>query len=301
VPPRIFVSIAAYRDRDCANTIRDLFDKARWPDRVFVGLCWQFRSPDDDDYRPIPIRRRQCRMIKVGYDRSEGVGWARQQAHSLWRGEDYVLQIDAHMRFVAGWDEKLIEMLACCSSAQPILSNYPAAFTPPDRIDSHVVSVIYAAGFDDDGMVKQNSVGHDPRSMGPMPKPAAFCAAGFLFGPGQWIKDVPYDPYLYFIGEESSLAVRLFTHGWDMFTPTDVLLYHDYNDRPERPRHWRDRQDWSRFNSRSIARVRHLLAIEPSSDPDVVKDLDRYGLGDRRSLTDYQSFALIDFREKTIG
>ena len=78
--PRIFVNIAAYRDRDCANTIRDLFDKARWPDRVFVGLCWQFRSPDDDGYRPVPVRRQQCRVIEVGIDRSEGVGWATTRA-----------------------------------------------------------------------------------------------------------------------------------------------------------------------------------------------------------------------------
>jgi hypothetical protein len=246
------------------------------------------------------VRRGQCRVIKVGYERSEGVGWARHQAQSLWWGEEYVLQIDSHMRFVSGWDEKIIEMLARCGSVRPVISNYPAAFTPPDRIDSHVVSVIYAAGFDDDGMVKQNSVGHDPRAVGPTPKATAFCAAGFLFGPAQWIKEVPYDPHLYFIGEETSLAVRLYTHGWDVFTPTDVLLYHDYNDRPDRPRHWHDRPDWVRFNGRSIARVRHLLGVEASLDPEVLRDLERYGLGDRRSLADYQEFAGIDFKARLI-
>jgi hypothetical protein len=294
--PRIFVNIAAYRDRDCANTIRDLFDKARWPDRVFVGLVWQFRSPDDDDCCPVPLRRRQCRVIEIGVERSEGVCWARHQAQSLWRGEEFALQIDSHMRFVAGWDEKLLAMLALCPSPRPILSNYPSAFTPPDRIDSHVVSVIYAAGFDHDRMVKQNSVGHDPRSVGRVPKATPFCAGGFLFGAAEWFRDVPYDPYLYFIGEESSVAVRLYTHGWDLFTPTDVVLYHDYNDRPDRPRHWHDRPDWTRFNARSIARVRHLLGIEESRDPEVLREIDRYGLGSRRSLAEYQEFAGVDFR-----
>jgi hypothetical protein len=163
-----------------------------------------------------------------------------------------------------------------------------------------VVSVIYAAGFDKDGMVKQNSVGHDPRGLGRVPKATPFCAGGFLFGSSDWIAEVPYDPYIYFIGEETSVAIRLYTHGWDLFTPTDVLLYHDYNDRPDRPRHWHDRSDWTRFNGRSIARVKHLLGIETSADPEALRDIDRFGLGQRRSLEDYQEFAGIDFRARII-
>jgi hypothetical protein len=150
-------------------------------------------------------------------------------------------------------------------------------------------------------MVKQNSIGHDPAAMGVQPRATPFCAGGFLFGAAAWINDVPYDPYLYFIGEESSLAVRLYTHGWDIFIPTDVLLYHDYNDHSERPRHWRDRPDWPGLNSRSLARVRHLLGGEACADPAALRELDRYGLGGERSLADYQAFAGIDFRARTIG
>jgi len=298
--PRIFVNIAAYRDRDCGNTIRDLFDKARRPDRVQVGLVWQHRSPDDDDSHPVPVRHRQCRVIAVPAERSDGVCWARHRAQSLWRGEEFVLQIDSHMRFVAGWDEKLLAMLQSCPSPRPVLSHYPSAFTPPDRIDSHVVSVIYAAGFDEDGMVKLSSIGYDPGSIAAVPLPTPFCAGGFLFGGSDWIREVPYDPYLYFIGEEISVAVRLYTHGWDLFTPTDVLLYHDYNDRPDRPRHWHDRPDWTSLNARSIARVRHLLGIEANQDPEVLREIERFGLGRRRTLSQYEQFAGIDFGKGTI-
>jgi hypothetical protein len=298
--PRIFVNIAAYRDRDCANTIRDLFAKARRPDDISIGLCWQYLSPQDDDYHPIPVRPQQCRVIAAEVGKAEGVCWARHHAYGLWRGEDYVLQIDSHMRFVERWDEKLLAMIRTCPSPQPILSNYPAAFTPPDHIDSHVVSVIRADGFDPDGMVKQSSVGYPPQAMGAVPRPTAFCAGGFLFGASAWIADVPYDPYLYFLGEETTLAVRLFTHGWDLFIPTDVLVYHDYNNHPDRRRHWNDRRDWVRFNERSVKRVRHLLAAEPSFDPEVLRDIERFGLGRRRSLADYQDFAGIDFKSRKV-
>jgi hypothetical protein len=38
---RIFVSIPAYRDAECAWTLKDLFLKADHPDRVFAGVAWQ--------------------------------------------------------------------------------------------------------------------------------------------------------------------------------------------------------------------------------------------------------------------
>ncbi|KAK3251917.1 hypothetical protein CYMTET_38765 [Cymbomonas tetramitiformis] len=39
---RIFVSIASYRDPEALHTIRDLFDKADHPERIFVGVVWQY-------------------------------------------------------------------------------------------------------------------------------------------------------------------------------------------------------------------------------------------------------------------
>ena len=299
--PRIFVHIAAYRDRDCVNTIDDLFTKARWPERLFIGVCWQSLSPDDDDCDPLGKHHGQCRILRFDVAEAEGACWARHHSQTLWRGEEYVLQIDSHMRFVEHWDEKLLSMLAACPSPRPILSNYPAAFTPPDQIDSHIVSVINAAGFDGDGMLKLGSEGFSPRDVPDEPQPTAFLGAGFVFGPSAWISDVPYDPYLYFQGEEITLAVRLYTHGWDIFIPSDVLAYHDYNNRPDRPKHWSDRRDWPALNQRSVRRVRHLLAMEECDDPEALRELDRYGLGTARSLAKYQALTGINFRDRTIG
>ena len=299
--PRLFVSIAAYRDRDCVNTIEDLFAKARWPERLSIGVCWQSLSPDDDDCDPLGKHADHCRILRFDVSEAEGACWARHQVQSLWRGEEYVLQIDSHMRFVEHWDEKLLLMLAACPSPRPILSNYPASFTPPHQIDSHIVSRIHAAFFDDDGMLKLGSEGHDPAHVPDDPQPSAFCGAGFIFGPSAWITDVPYDPYLYFQGEEITLAVRLYTHGWDIFAPSDVLAYHDYNNRPDRPKHWTDRRDWPTLNERSMRRIRHLLGTEESDDPESLREIGRYGLGTARSLAKYQALTGINFKERTVG
>ena len=51
------------------------------------------------------------RVAAIPSDQATGPCWARGVAFSLWRGEDYFLQIDSHMRFRPGWDSYLIWQL----------------------------------------------------------------------------------------------------------------------------------------------------------------------------------------------
>ena len=44
------------------------------------------------------------RVVETDYKQSRGACWARHEAQKLYNGEDYVLQLDSHMRFVQGWD-----------------------------------------------------------------------------------------------------------------------------------------------------------------------------------------------------
>ncbi|CAE8664901.1 unnamed protein product, partial [Polarella glacialis] len=46
----IFVSIASYRDNQCQYTIQDLFSKAKHPERVVVGVCFQVAKEDEDSF-----------------------------------------------------------------------------------------------------------------------------------------------------------------------------------------------------------------------------------------------------------
>jgi hypothetical protein len=145
------------------------------------------------------------------------------------------------------------------------------------------------------------SVGISPDKGPERQTPTAFVAAGFLFAPSDIIEDVPYDPHIYFQGEEITLAVRLWTHGWDLFTPNRHVIYHDYTQRRREKRHWDDQTNWSALNRLSEWRVRHLLsgasvAAEKEFDGALV-DLDEYGLGDSRTLADYEAFAGVRFAD----
>jgi SAM-dependent methyltransferase len=300
--PRIFVSIASYRDTEAPPTITDLFAKAAHPARVFAGVLWQVVPGDDDDCVGGVAPPGQVRSLTVHASQSMGPCWARHRILAELRGdEDYVLQIDSHSRFAPGWDDALLAMLRSCPSPRPVLSSYPISYLPPDRLGTRHIPVQVARHFNDNGVLSLHSRTLPYEQRPPCPQPSAFVGAGCIFAPAAAFDDVPYDPLLYFQGEEITLAARLWTHGWDLFTPNDVLIYHDYTNDRGRPRHWSDNRDWPTLNARSFARVRYLLAREAAADPEAVRDVERHGLGQVRTLEEYERFADVDFRRRSIG
>lgn len=296
--PSIFVGIASYRDTETQWTLADLFRKATHPDRIVVGICWQFVPGEDDDCFKVETRPDRQRVVKFHASESQGACWARHQVQKLWHGEDYILQIDSHMRFVEGWDEKCLATLADCPSGKALLSTYPPPYLPPDDC-SNFLPVMFASEFNEAGILGLRSRAVQLADAPPKPTPSAFVAGGFQFGPGAMWHDVPYDPYLYFQGEEITLAARLWTHGWDIFTPNRVLVYHDYTNRG-RPRHWTDQKDWPKLNLRAAKRARHLLRMEDVEDSEALAEIEKYGLGAARDLAAYEAFARLGFKARTI-
>ena len=149
-----------------------------------------------------------------------------------------------------------------------------------------------------------------PEQQPEKPLPNAFVAGGFLFGPGEIVEDVPYDPELYFYGEEVSMSARLWTHGYNIYGPNRLLLFHLYKssggDGDTSATHWSDHQGWFQLNRRSLVRVHTLLksiqtaptTLSPSQKD--IASLNHYGLGEERTLSDYQSWAGIDFSNQRI-
>lgn len=306
--PRIFVQIASYRDDECQWTVKDLFEKATHPDRIFVGICWQFDEVEDQHCFQISTRPDQVRMYPVDWREAEGVCWARHHAQQLWDGEEYTLQIDSHMRFVPGWDELLIEELLACDSPKPLITNSIGAYTPPNDLEKNPTPLVRrVTPFNKEGNIRGKSERIDR-----VPEKhlnAAFISAGFMFSRSEIISDVPYDPYLYFDQEEITYALRLYTHGWDIFSSRRPFLYHYYNvgpKAPSRPLHWRDvhKEDAQRIaflRGRGVKRFNHITGHSLSTDPSVIAELDVYGLGKVRSLADYEAYTGIDFKHKTVS
>ena len=303
-PATIFIQIASYRDPECSWTVQDAFAKARCPERLFVGICKQ-DDPQTDGNGLKPPLPGHLREKHFHWQESQGVCWARHQAQQLWDGQDYVLSIDSHTRFAPKWDELLIRQLDQCPSPKAILSNHPAAYKPPDRLETTATPTVL--------QVKPYSLQGDLRVCGAnlkrapqVPLRGAFCCAGFIFAKSDFIREVPYDPFFYFDQEEISLAARLFTHGFDVYSLKNVLLFHYYRhatdpDTCQPHLHWEDNSGWLRLRERGRKRLNHLLGHTLSENPDVVCELEKYGLGTARTLGEYESFCGIDFKRRRLS
>jgi hypothetical protein len=127
--------------------------------------------------------------------------------------------------------------------------------------------------------------------------PTAGCAGPFIFGPSRMLRDVPADPEHFFGGEEANLAPRLWTHGFDLFSPHRPVAYH-YYERREAVRQWNDDPNWTALGRRSMRRMRALLR-PGTSTPEEVTALGRYGLGTRRSLAEYEEFAGVNYVDRS--
>jgi hypothetical protein len=299
----IFVSIASYRDRECRDTLADLFAKAAYPERLAVGVLWQLDPVQDGAlYTEVPCCAAQVRGQVLPAAQSRGPCWARHwiQSH-FYQDEDFYLQIDSHTRFVPAWDEQLLTIWESAPAAKPVLSTLPPPYHPPDERVATGLPFIRAERFKSDGNLVQRSGTLDPSLPLAVPRPSPFLSAAFVFAAGSMVREVPYDPFLYFYGEELTLAVRLWTHGYDIFVPNQIILYHNYG-LQERVRHWDDHpEEWLRLQLLSQKRRLHLLGMANSDDPEVLQELDSYALGMERTLAAYERFADIDFVRRHLG
>ena len=132
------------------------------------------------------------------------------------------------------------------------------------------------------------------------PFPTRFVSGHFIFTIGQFVKDIPYDPFLYFHGEESSLAGRAYTHGYDLFAPHRPIIWHEYT-REGKKKHWDDSSTWSEKDKASYARFRKIFEMDDvPCTPCQRNALGAYKLGDVRSLSEYEHYAGLKFKTRQI-
>ena len=290
----IFVSVAAYRDPELVPTVLDCLAKARHPDDLRIVVNWQHLGDED-----VSAIRDDPRVTLIEFDarESRGACWARAEVMRHYRAADWFLQIDSHTRFAQDWDVRCVAAARATGAEKPIISGYPPMYEPDTEFTgAGEPTRIIMKDWTEDGVPTFNqSVVPDWQTLG-RPFRARFLAAGFLFAPGSFPLEVPYDPTIYFHGEEITLSVRAFTWGYDLFHPTEVLAWHFYI-RQDRPRHWDDHGDavtsgkhwWARERA-SRRRVGNMLRY-PS--------VGRLGMGPVRTVAEYSEYAGLDFAHRT--
>ncbi|CAM9826528.1 unnamed protein product, partial [Ectocarpus sp. 12 AP-2014] len=130
----------------------------------------------------------------------------------------------------------------------------------------------------------------------PSPKLTNTWAAGLSLAKCHAWKASPYDPGLrkkVFDGEEFSMHARLWTRGYDTYTPDKSLVGHDYNKVKEgpQPSSWLNNKMVAGAKDMAYKRMFTLFGMPGKVDTEEIwESIGQYGLGTKRTLEQYQEF-----------
>jgi hypothetical protein len=298
---KIFISIASYRDPELIPTIENCIKNADNPEHLVFGISRQYHPDDKFDDLSKYKKKKNFRIIETDYKKSLGVCNARHHIQQLFKDEEYYLQLDSHHRFIKGWDTKVkktLNDLKKSGSKKPLLTAYLPSYDPEAKDENRLKDVwrMYIDRFMPEGPVfifPESIQGWSKKNS--KPEKSRFTSGHFIFTLGSFIQEVPYDPQLYFHGEESSLAARAYTWGYDLFHLHKPWFWHHYT-RAGKARHWDDVSKWAKLNKESFTRYRKLFGMDGCRR----QHFNKYGLGKERSLADYEIYSGISFKDRKI-
>ena len=241
----VFVGVVAFRDRRCGVTLSNLFSKAKHPSRVTVGVIEYTHTEDDasncikDFCRVAGARvceqyKANIKRIEVSFLDARGPNMARYMQETLLGDQDFCMQVDAHSDFVQNWDVDAITTWRKLDNEYGVLSTKPPSpsalrATPSStEIDHLCQAKVTKAGVVRNVAPQREKISSIAAS--PDKILAPLWSAGFSFSKCHAVKKTPYDPTLMYLfdGEEFAMFARLWTRGYDVYTPSHPIVVHDY-------------------------------------------------------------------------
>ena len=295
----IFVQISSYEDFELPKTVINAVEKSSGNHTICFGIhsCY---IEDNQVFTPLVPN---FRLLASKAPDGIGVGIGRNIANSLYAGQDYYLQVDAHTRFYENWDDELIRNILEFQAqgiAKPLITAYPASYVYNNQLKEHcdwdrsVTSISFAEkpeqfeqslipsqlAVPSEGGIKQTSV-----------------SAGFIFTLGEFAS-LGFNEKIMFWGEEILIAARAYTHGFDLMIPDKQYIYHLYFDPSSvfqknlRKHVWKDFPDlYYAKDAESKAEVYDILSTER---------VGRDALGTARTLDEYGKYAGLDFKNRSV-
>lgn len=301
----IYIQIASYRDPDLTNTISDLVKNSSGKHKLRVGVIDQYCEEDnfydiEKDFKKLKSKHSTLDYEKINYRDTKGVCWVRHLLNKKYKREKYTLQLDSHHRFIKDWDLVLIKMLKDLEKEgykKPLLTTYcPAFIQQTGEKFSHATQMDFDR-FTPEGALFFKSGLVPNWEQKDLPVPSRFISGHMIFVDGKFCKEVIYDPYYLFHGEEINLTVRAYTHGYDLFHPHRPVVYHEYS-RSHRPRKcWDDDPLWAQQNSKSHLRNRKFFEMD-GEKKDI--DFEEYELGTERTIEDYEEYSGVSMRRRSV-
>ncbi|TDH72741.1 hypothetical protein CCR75_002657 [Bremia lactucae] len=308
----IFVGISVFRDGyRCGKTILTGLKRAKYPKRLYFGVVDQV---DDGDERCMD---EYCKMAEAEWpgkgscpyndhirvdlrkaSKSRGPTLARHQQQKLIRQEEFCLQLDGHSVFTNLWDENLLIELKRVNNEMAVLSTYLHNLhnfvkENGDNALTEAVPHLCSTTRGSHGVVR--NVGASMIRGSKFPQLQALWGAGLSFSKCHAERRVPVDSHTLwmFDGEEFLRASRLWTNGYDFYSPSELgsVIYHNYSKVPAR-------FEYIKYNTKAkkrevemaVNRYKHLIG-QPVKGMVDMQELEKFGFGSARSFDSYLEFS----------
>lgn len=297
----IAVMISSYRDSELCITLKDLFEKSLFPERLFIKIVEQ---NDVEDHRNCFSEnadidkelKKHIKVYKMNYKDAKGPTHARSICETLWDGEEYHMMIDSHMRFEPGWDLLLLDMLyKCPNPKRTVITSYPEGYKREERHGKVYYTIIMRKGWRTHRWkwTKEYPVNGVPQfesitqlSVPPeIPPLTGFWGACFHFSHSDTLRLVPFSPktpHLFF-GEEAFMAARYYTHGFELRAPCFSVVYHLWQ-RNYRPVFFTHQNQ--KLKNESVKLVMDIMTGKLIDE--------KYGLGNEKTWRDYWDYVGLD-------
>jgi hypothetical protein len=296
---KIFINIPSYKDPEIWLTVENFINNAKHPERIFFAITLQSIDQKDDRLKASFYNNVKADIIEPGS--LIGCQPARKNSHKFYNNEDYYLNMDSHMRSIKNWDVEIIREYEK-NKVEHGVSVF-TAYAPPydlledgtDLIDSNITSnpTFYMSESNTENFYKNlvpqftsQYTGSGKNVFSP------YVSGHFFFTEKQVIEKVPFMSEITFTEEEPLMALRFFTAGFNLITPSKVFVYHRYG-RGGRSLFWEDfPEKFFPEDQKSRDYFKELVKnnrIDPEN-----------GLFAERSLEDYEKYSGISFSSGTL-
>lgn len=233
---RLCISIVSFCDSELVPTIHNALSQARYPENITISLVEQDFASNYENLKEVVEGYGANLSYKYfSVEESQGVVWARWWAAKELLNNDYgyYLQIDSHSRFLRHYDSFLISSYnnaydywgrfvwtGYCPSYDIENGEYILHYAPVQStfgiVQKQLPSVIV-------GCIKPANIYDNVYG-----EPSYQVSGHFLFGEASIFIENPFDPFLFWEGEESTYAARLYCNNILTVSPPANYIWHKY-------------------------------------------------------------------------
>jgi hypothetical protein len=296
---KIFINIPCYKDPEIWLTIENFVSNAKYPERIFFAITLQSDKPETDKIKADSYKNVTADILEPGS--IIGCQPARKNSHKFYSNEEYYLNMDSHMRSIKNWDVEIIREYEKNKKEHGV--SVFTAYVPPydlledgtDYIDPNITGnpTFYMTESNTENFYRNLVPQFTSQYTGSAKNVfSPYVSGHFFFTEKQVIEKVPFMSEITFTEEEPLMALRFFTAGFNLITPSKVFVYHRYG-RGGRPLFWEDfPEKFFPEDQKSRDYFRELVTtkrIDPLT-----------GLFGERTLEEYEKYSGISFSSRTL-